>query len=174
MKKLIALALVRFGGSNVSGLHWPNENVNEVLVSLVNQKLHRSVVEIVKASSDQGKSIAGRVDHRGRKIELAVKPRFDGVLVRGNHIHEMVRHERSNMTCNQLGREVHVPHLVAAVAVLSSIQSARPRWRRPRAQPVQGVSKGTTGEYVAFWAPVAEFLARQGAGTRRSISRKED
>jgi hypothetical protein len=105
MKKLIALARERLGGSSVTGLYRPDENVNEVLTPLVNQSCHRSVVEIIESPPNQRKSITGRVYHHGRKIELAVKPRFDGVLVRGSHIREMVHHERSHMTCYQLGCE---------------------------------------------------------------------
>src|SRR6478672_969236 len=103
MKKLIVLARDRLGVSSVTGLYGPNENVNKVFAPLVNQSCHRSVVEIIESSPDQRKSITGRVFHRGRKIELAVKPRFDGVLVRGSHIREMVHDERSHMTCYKLG-----------------------------------------------------------------------
>src|SRR6476660_9663246 len=103
MKKLIALVRDRLGVSSVTGLYRPNENVNEVLTPLVNQSCHWSVVEVIESAPNQRKSVTGRVYHRGRKIELAVKPRFDGVLVRGSHISEMVHHERSHMTCYQLG-----------------------------------------------------------------------
>ena len=63
------------------------------------------LLRLVKSSTDQRKSIGGGVYDVGGKIELAVKPGFYGVLVRGSHIGEVVHHQRAHVTRHELGCE---------------------------------------------------------------------
>src|SRR4029077_16191495 len=58
--------------------------------------------EVIQTSSNQGKSVAGKVDHRRGKIELGIKPRLDRVLVRGSYVGEMIGHQRAHMTGDKL------------------------------------------------------------------------
>src|SRR5262249_49497542 len=71
----------------------PDKQVNEMLVPLINQSRHRPVIEIVKSSSNQRKSLARKIHHRGCEIELRIKPRLYRVLIRGGDIGEMVGHK---------------------------------------------------------------------------------
>jgi hypothetical protein len=44
--------------------------------------------------------LRSEIFHRGRKVQLAVKPRFHRVLVGGDDVHKMSRLERPNMACD--------------------------------------------------------------------------
>ena len=63
MEKLIAFATDRFRRTRVTVLNWPDKNINEVLTPLVDQGGHWSVIEVIEASPNQRKSIAGGVYH---------------------------------------------------------------------------------------------------------------
>src|SRR5438874_3380557 len=103
MQKLIALVRYRLRGFSGIGRGRPDEEVNEMFAPLVNQRRHRPVIEIIKTATDQRKSFAGKIDHRRRKIELCVQPRFDGVLVGRSDVREVVCHQRTHMTGDELG-----------------------------------------------------------------------
>src|SRR5438046_5700082 len=102
MQKLIALARHRLRGSGRIRFCRPNKQVNEMLTPLVNQSCYGVVIEIIKAPSNQRKSFAGKVHHRGRKIKLRIKPRFDSVLVGRSDVTKMVCHQRTHMTGDEL------------------------------------------------------------------------
>src|SRR5438552_16401943 len=83
----------------------PNKEVNEMLAPLVNQRHHRSVIQIIQTATDQRKSLTGKVHNCRRKIELGIQPGFYGVLVGGSDVCEMVCHQRTDMTGKELRRE---------------------------------------------------------------------
>src|SRR2546423_6639809 len=90
----------------------PNKEVNEMLSPLINQSRYRPVIEIIKTSPQQRKSVAGEISHGGRKIEPGVEPRFHRVLVGGRDIGDVVGHERADMTSDELrGQELIGPRL---------------------------------------------------------------
>ncbi len=64
-----------------------------MFASLINQGGDRSVLNIIKATTDQWKSIIGEVKNCGRKVKLRIEPRFDGVLLRRGNIGQMIRHQ---------------------------------------------------------------------------------
>ena len=105
VQKLIALARHRVRGADRIRSRRPNKQVNEMLSPLINQSRYRPVIEIIKTSPNQGKSVAGKVDHRRCKIELCVQPRLHRVLVRGSYVSEMVCHQRTHMTGDELRRQ---------------------------------------------------------------------
>ena len=73
---------------------------------LVNQSCYRVIIEIIKASTNQRKTLPlERSDNRSREIELRIQPGFHRVLVGGSYIHEMVCHERTDVTGDKLCRE---------------------------------------------------------------------
>src|SRR5438552_9512420 len=92
MQKLIALARHCLRSFGRVRFYRPNKQVNKMLPSLIDQRRHRPVIEIIEAASNQRKSFVGKVRHGRRKIELGVQPRFHRVLVGGSDIGEMVRH----------------------------------------------------------------------------------
>ena len=52
MQKLIALVRYRLRGFSGIGRGRPDEEVNEMLTPLVNQRRHRPVIEIIKTATD--------------------------------------------------------------------------------------------------------------------------
>src|SRR5438552_12031192 len=105
MQKLIALACYRFRSFCRVRRRWPNKQVDKVFAPFVNQRRDRPVIQIIEAAANQRKSLAGKIDNRGSKIELGVQPRFYRVLVGGSDIGEMVCHKRTRMTGDELRRE---------------------------------------------------------------------
>src|SRR6267143_3729989 len=105
VQKLITLARYCLRSSGFVGRCRPNKQVNKMFASLVNQRSHRPVIEIIQTATNQWKSFTGKVHHRGGKIELGVKPRFHGVLVRGSYVSEMICHQRTDMTVDELRRQ---------------------------------------------------------------------
>ena len=51
------------------------------------------VIEVIKASANQGKTFTGEVHYGSCKIELYIEPRFNSMLVGRSHIGQMVGHE---------------------------------------------------------------------------------
>ena len=105
VQKLIPLACYRFRSFRFVRRCWPNKKVDKVFAPSVNQRRHWPVIQIIKASANQGKTITGEVHHRSCKIELRIKPRFNSVLVGRSYIREMVRHDRANMARYKLRRK---------------------------------------------------------------------
>jgi len=103
--QVIALAFHRLLLFAIRGCRRPDKQVNKMLAPLINQSCYRVVIEVIKASANQGKTITGEVHHRGCKIELRIKPGLNSVLVGRSYIREMVRHERANMARYKLRRK---------------------------------------------------------------------
>src|SRR5206468_5451453 len=105
MQKLIALACYRFRSFCRVRRRRPNKQVDKVFAPFVNQRRHWPVIQIIQAAANQRKSLTGKIDNRRSKIELGVQPRFYRVLVGGSDIGEMVCHQRTRMTSDELRRE---------------------------------------------------------------------
>src|SRR2546430_16976700 len=95
MVTLARHSLFRFGRPRPC---WPNEQINEMLAPLVNQSCYGVVIEIIEAPTNQREAFAGKIHHGGRKIELSIKPWFDGGLIGGWYVCEMIINRRRNMT----------------------------------------------------------------------------
>ena len=105
VEQVVTLArhcLFRFGRPS---RRWPNKQINEMLAPLVNQSCYGVVIEIIEAPTNQREAFAGKIHHGGRKIELSIKPWFDGVLIGGWYVCEMISHKRTHMTGDKLRRE---------------------------------------------------------------------
>src|ERR1700730_1706603 len=105
VEKLITLARYCLRSSGCIGRCRPNKQVDEMFASLVNQRRHRPVIQIIQTATDQRKSLTGKVHNRRRKIELGVQPGLYGVLVGGSDVREVVCHQRTHMTGDELRRQ---------------------------------------------------------------------
>jgi len=76
--------------------------------ALVDERGDFAAFEVVEAAADQRKAVAREVFDRGRKIELAVEPRFNGVLIGGGHIHQVAGFERAHVVSEDFRRELLV------------------------------------------------------------------
>ena len=72
---------------------------------LVNQSCYRAVIEVIKATANQRKTLAGKVWHGSREIELRIQPGLYRVLIGRWDVREVVCHERANVTSYKLCRE---------------------------------------------------------------------
>src|SRR5690242_21791761 len=90
----------------------PDEQIDDVLVALIDERRDRAPAEIIEAPAGQRKARRGEILDGRRKIELAVEPRLDGVAVLRGDILEMTRLQRPNMAGDDFfgtpGR--HPPH----------------------------------------------------------------
>ena len=98
MQQIEAFAGGRCGTAVLQIRGRPDEQVDDMLVVLENQSPDHAVVNVIEPTADQRKALRCQVDHRRRGIELTVEPRLDRVLVRGRHIREMARQQRSSVS----------------------------------------------------------------------------
>src|SRR5947199_7837179 len=73
VQKLIPLACYRFRSFRFVRRCWPNKKVDKVFAPSVNQRRHWPVIQIIKASANQRKSLTGKIDNRRGKIELHIE-----------------------------------------------------------------------------------------------------
>ena len=81
MKEIVSTAADEISG----GIMFPrcrgDEQIDRVLVSVIDECDDCLAIEIIEPSSGQRKTVA-EIAHLRCEIDLAFKPRFDGVLVR--------------------------------------------------------------------------------------------
>jgi hypothetical protein len=75
----------------------PDEEVDGVLVAVVDERGDGLVVDDIEAATDQRKAVGSKVAHGRGEGKLSRKPRFDGVLVGGDDVHEVLRLERTHV-----------------------------------------------------------------------------
>src|SRR5213080_2569357 len=105
VQKLITLARYCLRSSGFIGRCRPNKQVNKMFASLVNQRSHRPVIQIIQTATNQWESFIGKVHHRRGKIELGIQPGFYSVLIRRTDVGEVVCHQRTHMTGDELRRQ---------------------------------------------------------------------
>src|SRR6476646_5061583 len=79
--QVIALPLNHCLRCAILGRCWPNKQINKMFAFLVNQSCYRTVIEVIKATANQRKTLAGEVWHRSREIELRIQPWLYRVLI---------------------------------------------------------------------------------------------
>src|ERR1700730_11582639 len=102
VQELITLPRYCLGSFRRVRLCRPYKQINKMLPPLIDQRRHRSVIEIVKTAADQRKSLLRKVNYARGEIELRVQPRCYRVLIGRRDIGEMVCHERTHMTGDEL------------------------------------------------------------------------
>src|SRR5436305_7510130 len=97
---VVALAL---GGlrRRVAGTR-PDEQINEVLVVLIDERRDGPAVEIIETATGQREVRRGEILDRRREVELAVEPRLYGVAILGRDILQMARLQGADMTGDNL------------------------------------------------------------------------
>src|ERR1700745_1079845 len=91
--QVIALAFHHLLLFAIRGCRRQNKQVTKMLAPLINQSCYRVVIEVIKASANQGKTFAREVHYGSCKIELYIEPRFNSVLVGRSHIGQMIGHK---------------------------------------------------------------------------------
>ena len=74
-----------------------DEEIDDVRAPLVDDRADGPPIDIIEPSADQREAKRRQVDHRRRYVEPPVEPRFDRVLVGGEHVGQMPRLQRSQM-----------------------------------------------------------------------------
>src|SRR5437899_12977575 len=92
VQKLITLARYYLRSSGFIGRCWPNKQVDKMFASLVNQRSHCPVIQLIQTAANQSKSCTGKIPHRRGKIELGVQPALYGMLGGGSNVRELVCH----------------------------------------------------------------------------------
>ena len=96
MDQVIAFPLNHCLRYAILGRCWPNKQINKMFASLVNQSCYRVVIEVIKAAANQRKTLAGKVCHRSREIELRIQPWLYRVLIgRGTSVRWFAISERT-------------------------------------------------------------------------------
>src|SRR5436305_2974414 len=80
----------------------PDEQINEVLVVLIDERCDGPAVEIIETATGQREVRCGEILDRRRKVELAVEPRLYGMAILGRDILQMARLQGADMTGDNL------------------------------------------------------------------------
>ena len=91
--QVIALAFHNLLLFPIHGCRRPDKQVNKMLAPLINQSCCRAVIEVIKASANQGKTISEKIHYGSSKIELYIEPRFNSVLIRRSHVGRLIGHK---------------------------------------------------------------------------------
>jgi len=105
MDQVIAFPLNHCLCFAIPGRCWPNKQINEMFAPLVNQSRSRVVIEVIKASAKQRKTVTREIQDGSCKIKLGIEPWFNSVLISGCHVGEMIGHERADVTGDELRRK---------------------------------------------------------------------
>src|SRR6476620_10928292 len=81
------------------------EKVDHVLPPLVNECGSGPTCQIIQTAADQCETLWAEVHDRRGKIQLAVEPGLDRVLVRRRDVSQMTHHQRANMRRHDLGSQ---------------------------------------------------------------------
>ena len=84
---------------------WGDKYVDGVPLPLIDECGHWPSADVIEAAPDERKPDRGEIRNRGRKIELPEEPRFDSVLIRGLHIEQVVRHQRTDVAVHHVVRD---------------------------------------------------------------------
>ena len=90
------IALNRRVARKLCGLR-PNEDVDDVLLAMIDESGDIAAVQIIETAADKREALVGEIVDGRRKVEPAVKPRFDGVLIGGFDIVQMARLQSANV-----------------------------------------------------------------------------
>ena len=83
----------------------PDKEIDDVIAVAVDEGSGRSAGDVVQTASGEREAFRGKVPDRRGEVQLAVEPGFDGVLISGGHIEEMVAHERTDVAGSQFADE---------------------------------------------------------------------
>src|SRR5260370_41515692 len=73
-----------------------------VLVTQIDHCCPRLIVHQVSPAADQWKTVGGKVLTLRRKVQLAVEPGLNGMLVGGGHVGQMANHQGTYMVGNHI------------------------------------------------------------------------
>ena len=68
----------------------------------VDQRSNHATADIIDAAAFQRKSLASQIDYGRSEIDLAVEPGFDGMLIGGRNVGEMIDQQRTDVAGNHL------------------------------------------------------------------------
>ena len=106
MHDVIALDGGVAGEVRADAAGWPDIEIDDVLVAMVDERRHRPPVEIIEPPAGKRKPLWCEVLDRRREIDAAVEPRLDRVLVGRDDVFEMARLQRADMPGDDLPGEV--------------------------------------------------------------------
>ena len=64
-----------------------------MLTPLVDKRCDRSIINIVQPSTDKWEALNSKVNYRRRKIEFAIKPWLDSMLVGRGNVFKVICHQ---------------------------------------------------------------------------------
>ena len=108
MNQVIAAQGEGFIGRRTAGFR-PDKEVDEMLLTLIDERGDGAVRQIIQPPADEREALCGEVGDGRGKVQFAIEPRLDGVLVGGRDIGEMTGLERADVARVNLQRQPHVP-----------------------------------------------------------------
>jgi hypothetical protein len=76
----------------------PHKEVDHVFLPAIDERGDPAAGHKIHTSADQWKSSRAQILHGGRKVELAVEPWLHRVLIGGSDIHQVIGHQRADVT----------------------------------------------------------------------------
>jgi hypothetical protein len=72
-----------------------------MLAAAIDDSCHGLAIDVVEASSDQGKALVLEILYFRRKLRTPIEPWPDSVLIGGSYVQKMVSHKRPDVIRNQ-------------------------------------------------------------------------
>src|SRR2546421_5387391 len=89
MQQIISLTFCGNFVGSITLLSRPDIQIDVMLLALVDEHCHSSVIQVLKSAADKRKPLAGKILNWWREIQLAVEPGLHRVLVGRDHIGSM-------------------------------------------------------------------------------------
>lgn len=130
-----------FGGWRGRCFGRPDEDVNRVLVSFVDECGDGVAIQIIEAAADQREALRGKILNVRREIDFTVEPGLDGVLVTGDDVGEVPGHERADVAGNGFVSELIAGRNSGGAKYKSEDGEAEGAKGQPLPEPGAGIAR---------------------------------
>src|SRR5882762_2111285 len=89
MQQVIPLTFRTYFAGRIALLSRPDIQIDVMLLALIDEGGHSSVVKVLESASQQRKPLTGKILNRWSEIELAIEPWLYCVLIGRDHIGAM-------------------------------------------------------------------------------------
>src|SRR5437870_6473706 len=84
---------------------WPREEIDHVQPVAINQRRRWMAVYVVESATDQWEFLRREVEYDRREVKLAVEPGLHRMLIRRQHVSQMIRHQGAHVACDHLAAQ---------------------------------------------------------------------
>ena len=97
MQNIIAVPCETLHGFSAAGFRWGDEQIDNMLIALVDERRYFPTIQIIQPTSDQTEALGREILNRWREFKLSVKPGFDRMLIGRRDIEKVSGKQGANM-----------------------------------------------------------------------------